>query len=228
VAAHHAVFDESGKADREHVIFAGLIAQPQHWHKLNQQWIALLSANALPYWRTTNAAQIDKHFAVFRRRRKDLEVLTRDLAQVLCDHAQSGSISTITMAEYNALTGEQRNRLKDPYYAAFEGGLSALTSGFHAEHTDVLTLVCDDSEEYSSEALKRYRLYKRLHPDASNMVAICFQDDRAYPPLQAADLFAFCYRRKVEGTVKGIWADVLRMFEATFSDRSAPEDIKVT
>ena len=84
--------------------------------------------------------------------------------------------------------------------------------------TGIFTLVCDDSEEYSSECLKVYRRIRSLHPEvAARIGGICFQDDKVYPPLQAADLFAYCYREKAEKVPKGIWVDVLGVFQETFS-----------
>lgn len=227
MAVHHAAFDESGKADREHVIFAGLISFPQRWYEFNNKWTALLEPHGIRYWRTTNAAQLNRQFARFRNHRLELERLTVDLTDTICEYAEGGSVHSVTMTLYNELSSERRNELKDPFYAAFDSGLLALAAGPYVEPTDILTLICDDSEEYSSDALKVYRRFRKLHPDiASRIGGICFQDDKTYPPLQAADLFAFCYRRRSEGKLHGIWAEVMQSFNSTFSVQT-PGDLRI-
>lgn len=218
MAVHHAAFDESGKPDREHVIFAGLIFFPARGQELNHKWTSLLEPHGLRYWRTTNAAELNKEFSRFRDHRRDLDKLTLELVSAACEYTEGGSVQSVTMDLYNALSSERRSELKDPYYAAFDAGLLALAAGPHIEPKDILTLVCDDSEEYSSEALKTYRRFRKLHLDiAPRIGGLCFHDDKTYPPLQAADLFAFCYRRKAENKLGGVWAEAMEMFDNTFS-----------
>jgi hypothetical protein len=219
MAIRHAAFDESGKADREKVIFAGLISTPQEWFSLNQKWIALLAPHGLQYWRTSDAARLKGPCERFRGHREELRTLTRELANVICEHAEGGTIHIITMDLYNALSPEKKAILKDPYYAAFDEGLMALAFGPHSNADDTLTLVADDSDEYSKEAVTRYRRFKQLHQENARMIAgFCLHDDKAYPPLQAADLFAYCQRRRAEGTLNGIWAEVMTKFDETFTD----------
>jgi hypothetical protein len=225
MAAHHAAFDESGKADREHVVFAGLISYPGRWSQMIDKWMSLLEPHGLRYWRSTNAAQLNEQFTRFRQRRKDLEKLTLDLVQLICEYAEGGSVNSVTMELYNKLGPDRRQEWKDPFYAAFQHGMLALVGAAHVGAVDTVTLVCDDSEEYSSECLKMYRRLKKLNPGVTGrLVSVCFHDDSVYPPLQAADLFAFCYRKKAEGTLSGIWLESLELLNDTFSVRE-PGDL---
>lgn len=224
MAIFHAAFDESGKADREHVVFAGLIATPGPWDKFNTKWIELLKPFGLRYWRSSDAAQLAGQFKQFRDRRKDLEQLTLDLAGVICEFVEGGSAHTITMDMYKRLPEKQRKELKDPFYAAFHTGLVGLATGPHMTATDTLTLVYDDAEEYAKECLAAYRRLKQLRPDiGERIVGLCFHDDKHYPPLQGADMFAFVYRRKADGILNGVWAEVMQNFNDTFSDQSGAD-----
>jgi hypothetical protein len=221
MAIYHAAFDESGKADREAVVFAGLIAPPGLWNKQRTEWMTLLERAGLTYWRTTDAAHLSGPFKRFRNSRKDLEKLTLDLADVICGSVDGGTVHTITMEAYKRLPDQRREDLKDPLYAAFDAGLENLVGGPHVGLTDTVVLVYDDAEEYASECLSMYRRFKKLHPQiGGRIIGLCFHDGKFTPSLQAADMFAFVYRRKAECILTGIWSEVMDKFNATFSDQS--------
>ena len=224
MAIFHAAFDESGKADREHIVFAGLIATPGPWQKFNEKWMDLISPFGIRYWRSLDAAHRTGQFKCFRESQNDLEKLTLDLADTICEFAEGGSIHTITMEQYRLLPQTRRTEFKDPFYAAFHQGLVGLATGPHVTATDTLTLIYDDAEEYASECLTAYRRLKKLRSDIGDrIVGLCFHDDKHYPPLQAADMFAFVYRLRAEGKLGGIWAEVLQKLDRTFSDQSGSE-----
>jgi hypothetical protein len=227
MAIFHAAFDESGKADREAVVFAGLIAPPGPWLNLQKEWLALLEPLGLRYWRTTDAAQFSGPFRRFRDRKQDIEKLALKLADAVCANVEGGTAHTITMQEYRRLPQERRQQLKNPFYAAFDAGLMGLATGPHVTATDTVVLVYDDAEEYASECLAAYRRFKKIRAQvAERVIGLCFHDDKYTPSLQAADLFAFVHRRKAESILTGVWADVMARFDETFSEHSA-SDIKV-
>jgi hypothetical protein len=224
VANLHAVFDESGKQDSEHVIFAGLIALPQRWNQLSAKWNETLRRRGLTYWRTVDAAHRNRQFTRFRHHRTELEKLAILLAELLCEYAASGCVSSITMQEYNLLSPETRNRLKNPFYAAFEFGMRGLTNADGIEPMDIFTFICDDSEEYSSESLRVYRRLRKLNPKMAERISgICFSDDRKFPGLQAADLFAFCYRKRCENSLEGVWREIMKRFDESFPAQTATD-----
>ena len=85
-------------------------------------------------------------------------------------------------------------------------------------------LLCDDSEEYSSECLKVYRRFRKLEPGlASKIGSLCFVNDETYPPIQAADLMAFCRRRELEGNPPLVWKNVLKKILERFSVHDTSE-----
>lgn len=46
MANHHIAFDESGKQDREYIVFAGLVSLPDRWVDMQKNGTKLLKAKA--------------------------------------------------------------------------------------------------------------------------------------------------------------------------------------
>jgi hypothetical protein len=84
---------------------------------------------------------------------------------------------------------------------------------------DNVMLICDDSEEYSSECLRAYRRLKQLEPLISKRVpCITFADDQYYAPLQAADMYAYCVRAQHVGSAPGLWKGPMEIIHSYFSE----------
>ena len=59
-----------------------------------------------------------------------------------------------------------------------------------------VSLCCDSSEEYSTECLKLYLDIRKHEPVMkAKCVSIIFAEDEHYPPIQAADMIAYCIRQ---------------------------------
>ena len=222
------IFDESGKqGSSEHVVFAGFYAVHERWDEFSLEWNLRLKRAGVTYWSTKNAANLDGQYKQFRNRRNDLHDLAISLARIICRFAVGGTAQIVTVEQFKSLDQEARERLKDPWYCAFESGMRSLLEADALEPNDLFMLLCDDSEEYSSECLKIYRRLRKQYPALAGKIAgIGFMDDRFHPPVQAADLFAYCHRKKAEGITKGIWTDTLAVLDETFSVQK-PGDLVV-
>lgn len=125
MASQHIAFDGSGKADCEHVVFAGLLSLPDRWVSMSQQWNATLQNEGLTFWRTSNAAHLTGQFKQFRSRPKDLDKLSLELARIACEFGTAGYVASVTMEDYKRLEEAQRKILRDPFYAAFQSGIKS-------------------------------------------------------------------------------------------------------
>src|ERR1700693_743704 len=150
----NAVFDESGKQnDSDVVVFAGFFTTADRWTEFGREWNTELRKNKLTYFRMVDAVQLNGSFSKFRNKRPALTSLVSRLADLICKYAMEGTINRISTAEFKALKETVRLRYKNPFYYAFEGGIEALANSLTLEPTDRFNLICDDSEEYSSECL---------------------------------------------------------------------------
>jgi len=194
---------------------------------MSDKWNRTLQNEGLAFWRTSSAAGLSGQFKQFRNRRKELHALAQELTRIACEFGEAGYVASVTMDDYNILDETVRKTLKDPFYAAFQSGIKVLMDNADVLPADTFTLICDDSDEYSSECLNTYRRIRSAHPEVADRIAgICFHDDKVYPPLQAADLFAYCYRKRAEKLPKGIWIELLDAFQKNFSVQ-VPGEIRI-
>lgn len=221
------MFDESGKqGDSDHVVFAGFYATSEQWDLFSHEWNGKLRKHGLTYWRTSKAAQLAGEFKKFRGRRRDLKNLTVSLVETICQYAWGATASSISMADYRALSDDTRARFKDPLYCAFEADIKSLVGGEGVEPLDRFNLLCDDSDEYSGDCLRVYRELRKLEPSLADKIgSLCFVNDQTYPPIQAADLIAFCRRKELEGKSKGVWGEVMTAFNSTYTVRELKDII---
>jgi hypothetical protein len=225
VALFHVPFDESGKsADSSHVVFGGFVAEPNRWHEFGREWGAKLRANGLTFFRATDAFTFGNEWKRFGGndpvKEKERDELVHALASIGCQFGRQGTGAVITTVSFAGLPAVKRRPYRDDaFYLPFESGIKGLLHCPFAEPRDEFTLICDDSDEYSGESLNAYRRFIRDDADLSGRVSgICFLDDKKYPPLQFADMWAYCLRRNAAGASTGLWREIYDKLLAVFSD----------
>ena len=193
-----AAFDESGKHnDCGHVVFGGFISTQEKWNEFTVEWNARLGRAGMRFLHTGELCDAYR-LCEGQAKRNEIETLIGDLTAVVCKYALEGFVSHISVRDFKKLDQTQRKKYKDPFYYAFESGIKSIMQSTTLAPQNLALLVCDDSEEYSSECLKAYRRLKvRENKIAERIPGICFSDDKRYPPLQAADMFAYSYRRSI-------------------------------
>lgn len=226
MATLHVAFDESGKmGDSPHVVFAGfgVEGEPYRGSQFQRDWEKRLSDVGISHFHATDAFTFRGPWAQFRGNRKDRDKLILSLVELGCDYFSRGSRSLMDTDKWKALPQETRRRYRneDLFYFAFEQGIMGMLNSSHVNQGDAFTLICDDSDEYSVECLKSYRRFIKSAPELSARVnGICFFDDKKYPPLQMADLWAYCLRREASGANRSeLWHTLLERINATYSDQ---------
>ncbi len=213
-----AIFDESGTHQgSELIVFGGLIAHQEELNKLSHEWNRRLEKfdRSVPFFHMVEFNR--KYQSATEPERQTMESLVSDLADIFCERVTEGCLNSITASEFRALPQEQRKRYKDPFYYAFEAGISTLAK-VSSNPADNISLTCDDSED-AEDCLAAFKRLKRKHPDMiPKLPSISFADDRFYPPLQAADMFAYCYRAELIGAVPGLWQKPRAIIKAAFAD----------
>jgi len=102
-----------------------------------------------------------------------------------------------------------KNLLKNPLYAGFDGLLNRIIQRSLQANTsnNQFNLVYDLSEEYSVQCLKLFLKMRARSAVKQFFPSLAFADDQEFPPLQAADMVAYCGREETEngvGKCKGI------------------------
>jgi len=221
-----AVFDESGKFnDSEHVVFAGFIGGQPNWVEFTHDWNVRLSKDLPmrgeqnPFLHMVELNRAHKR-SEDKYEREKLETLVADLARLICKYAIEGFSNSITIHDFNTLDAAARARHRDPFYYAFEAGVKSIGASGALGTRDNVMLICDDSDEYCVKCLEAYRRMKLKQPDLLRRVpCITFGDDKQYAPLQAADMYAYCFRAKLVNADPGLWNEPLRIILSEFSDQ---------
>jgi len=228
----HVAFDESGKmGDSDHVIFAGFMASPSSWEALKADWQAVLRPRNIASFHAKEAFTFGGAWTQFRDDIKTRDAVVMELVQVGCKYAEGASWADLSSKDWKAQSQQIRSQYpkNDLFYVAFERGLMSMLTSTFVQPNDQFTIICDDSDEYSVECLRSYRnLIKRMPNLRGRVSGICFLDDAMYPPLQFADLLAYCLRRQGAPRAKDteLWKRVLDQINVVFSDREQ-RDVRV-
>jgi len=223
-----AVFDESGKYnDSARVVFAGVLATQDDWIRLSREWNTRLRewTRNLPKGHSLRSKEPFLHMVELNQAHKrgdganEIESLVKDLAALICKYAQEVFANTITVAEFKALGPGALKRYEDPFYYAFEACMKAVAGSDVLGTLDNVMLVCDHSDEYCVKSLEAYRrMILRERRIGQRIPCITFGDDKRYPPLQAADMYAYCHRSRLIGLSDLLWKGPLEVIDSTFSN----------
>lgn len=191
-----AAFDESGKlADTQFVVFAGSISTPEQWQFVSVNWNAVLQKSGIQYLSMKEAMHCRGQFLKWKDRLRERDALLVSLAEMFHQSIALHVAAPIDSNAFKALPHEARRLLKNPVYCGFQACVHGLMAAVQNPAMKI-ALQCDSSEEYAVQCLRLY-LKMRAH-DAefkNRCVSITFSEDQHYPPLQAADMLAYCVRQ---------------------------------
>lgn len=184
------------------VTFCGLMGWYMDWVKLAHQWAMILNERGLPYLRAVD-------------HRQDLTLLEAFAALVA-----SVDLHSIVVGCNISAVQQNATRVKKAKTAVFARAMSRMQALIPGDGR--LSVTVDDND---SIAMEFYALVKAARRQTGVMLkddisSICFGNDTRYAPLQAADLLAFCGRRKMEHGADSIYdrltsrAKVQHVFES--------------
>jgi len=194
----HGFFDESGKlADSEYVVFAGFVARPESWDHFSFEWKKRLesSPRKIPYLHTAEAMNLrGKIWQKWTAPERD--ALLIDLAEIAHRNVLHGIVAHALSNDFR-VHPILKEKLGDPHYAAFEACMMGLLE-YSKSSKDALHIIADDEEKYGVECYKLLNKLRIRHPRVRNLMSgFCLNDDRKFPPLQAADMWSYFHRQEL-------------------------------
>jgi hypothetical protein len=162
------------------ITFCGLMGWYMDWVKLAHQWAITLTERGLPYLRAVE-------------HRQDPELLEAFAALVA-----SVDLHSVVVGFDISTVQRKATRVKSAKTAVFARAMSRTQALIPGDSR--LSVTVDDND---SIAMEFYALVKAARRKTGVMLkddisSSCFGNDTRYAPLQAADLLAFCGRRKME------------------------------
>jgi len=191
-------FDESGKGDPVGFVMAGFIARADEWADFNDEWRAVLDMPPrLEYFHMADAVGARDFGRI------------RNLASIIRRHKMPGIVVAIPTAEYNAIfKGRVGRRIDQPYFFA---ALSIMESTFEWAMQNGIDEPIDfifDEQKDESDYLQSIwtPLVESQPPEISRLMGNrpIHVDDKKNPPLQAADMLAWPFRRILDRAVKNV------------------------
>jgi hypothetical protein len=215
----NAAFDESGKYNDCKLVIFGSLMNREWSTRLRRAGIPLPQGRKGPFLHMVELNRLHMRAGGNRAAQRKIEALANSLANCICEFALEGCWNYITVNRFNSLPESERGRYKDPFYYAFEAGVLALANSTCLGPDDEIALICDDSDE-ARKCLESFRKLKNREPSVKNKIpVVAFGDDEVYPPLQAADMFAYCARAAgSSASGSGLWNEPLRIMLSKFSD----------
>jgi hypothetical protein len=192
-----ASFDESGKlADSSCVAFGGCLASVEDSLSMSHAWDAILREHGIEYVRMTEALNCRGEFDGWKGKRlQERNRLLKSLVTLGQSRVAMFVCAPMSCEEFKALPEGQRRRLKNPQYCGFESCVTVLTQNA-SRLGHKLQLHCDSSEEYSETCITLYhKLRMRDQLVRDTCISITFAEDKEYPMLQLADVYASCVRQ---------------------------------
>jgi hypothetical protein len=191
-----AAFDESGKlSDTQFVVFGGSVATPASWEVICEKWNETIKPKGIPCLSMKEAMHFHGPFATWAGRHKERDALLLRLAEMAQPLIAFHISTPMASAHFRSLPNAIRRSLKNPQYCGFEGCMRSVINAVKNPNMRV-SLCCDSTDEFSVECLKLYLEIRRREPVLkAKCVSIIFAEDEHYPPLQLADMVAYCIRQ---------------------------------
>lgn len=200
----HLFLDESGKlkAGSKTIAFAGWLGETTKWNdSFNAAWTLQLRSGKkrLAYFSMAEAMNLRGEFKGWEFAERDKMVYK--LIDLVSEVGYVALSATMSLSVWDSLDSETRRRFdNNSQMAVMETIMLALAKW---SRKDKVAIVCDDEE---SLAIGFYRMVNKLKNRHANLrsaiASVCFGDDKAAPPLQAADLYAYLCREELERQIE--------------------------
>jgi hypothetical protein len=192
-------FDESGKfADSDFVCLCGFLAD-EHWEPFCDEWRFTLARNKMPALHTA---------AINWKNQAETGALL-EFVKIIRTHAIFGFGVAVDAGYFRAMPVEKRRLLGDKRATdfAFHRLLRLVRDKLHELQMDNwLSITFDYEDGFSQECLRSIlRLRKEREYIRTLVRSIGFADDEMFYPLQAADLFAYGYKRFLQENPPDYW-----------------------
>jgi len=199
-----AYFDESGKfADSDFVCLCGFIFD-QRGELFCEEWRTMLVRYGIPAL----------HMATINWKDKAQVASLDDFVGVIRKYAPFGFGVAVDAAYFRRMPVDRRRLLGDKRATdfAFHRLLRLVRDKLHEFHVDNwLSISFDYEDGFSQECLRSLlRLRKEREYIRGLIKSIGFADDEFFYPLQAADLFAYGYKRLLQLNPPDYWEGLVK------------------
>jgi hypothetical protein len=197
-----AFVDESGGIGQSrHFVMAGLIGHSEDWAVFSDEWRACLDAPPrISAFKMKDAASCSGQFYGFSEGQRDAKLTS--LAKVINRHALYCSHSAIDLEAHAGLWASLPKPQCEPYFWPFHNTVMATCFElWDRGWRERFEIIFDEQVIFGPRAKAWYPAIRETvtmqNPDEGSIMPVdpVFRTDDEFLPLQAADLFAWCWRK---------------------------------
>jgi Protein of unknown function (DUF3800) len=193
-------FDESGKfADSDFVCLCGYLCD-DGWDDFCKEWRFALQRHEITCL----------HMSTVDWKNENLVAGLDEFARIIRRHVLFGFSVAVDAKYYRSMPVEKRKVLgdKDPRDFTFHRLLRIIRDRLNDDGQDEWFSITFDYEEgFSVECLRSLIKLRKEIPFMKELIrSISFADDDIFYPLQAADMFAYAYKRSLQGNPAAYWS----------------------
>jgi uncharacterized protein DUF3800 len=203
--------DDSADEKQQRVVAAGAyVGFYKQWRALRDKWKRRLKRDGLSYFHTTECYSLRGEFGRFRdpikypvpTGRQAADAILHDLEAIIETTQVMGLAVCIPLEMYNEVRSTEQHAAEIFTADAFQVALSSLFKSCAEIARDKfrpqekLAFVCDISDQ-SPIITQMYIQFRHNNPGLCQFISsFGHQDDKIFPPLQAADLMAHLARKR--------------------------------
>ncbi len=201
--------DESADKGHKKVFAVGaMIGHETQWKLLEEKWNSILKPHRIKYFRANDCAAMTGQFLKFRKNKHRVtraerrigETIRHSLLEAIVESRMVGLGMAIDMDDFRAVasTPEKLDAFgSTPYYHCYFLMMEQCANVLKKHMPEcALAFGYDDHQEYGEHLRDVYKQFKKNQTSiARNMTTIAPFDDRAFVPVQVADLVASIVRK---------------------------------
>lgn len=196
------VDDSGGKGQSRHFVMAALIAHSEDWARFSDEWRTCLDAEPrLRTFKMREAASCKGQFNGWSEAQRDAKLLL--LARIINRYARIATYSAIDLEAHAEMwVPVQRKPHSEPYFWPFHNTImAACFELWDRGWRERFEIIFDEQVIFGPRAKAWYPAIRDVvafqNRDESTIMPVdpMFRTDDEFLPLQACDLFAWCWRR---------------------------------
>lgn len=198
------VDDSGGKGNTRHFVLAGLIGHSEAWAEFSNEWRACLDERPrIRTFKMREAATCNGQFYSMTAKQRDEKL--RKLAQIINRYALITTHSVIDLDAHEKTWAKLEKPRNEPYFWPFHNTIMATCfTLWDAGWREKFEIIFDEQVVSGLRAKVWYpvirAIFQEREPEASRILPVepMFKTDDEFLPIQAADLFAWCYRKSTD------------------------------
>jgi hypothetical protein len=197
MAAFQVFCDESGEqSDPLCITFASVVFDVDEIPGFVRKWKELLGQAGIRYLAMKEVAACNGEFSGWKDRTEDRNELLHELSKITFDRSVFNVNSTVGKNHDPVNFKKLKAIIAKIAVSGFEALLKGIVEWSKSNPEIRCHLIYDISEAYSRDCMGMFNKLRSLNSVyKQRFSAITFADDTECPPLQAADMLAYCFRQ---------------------------------